>query len=57
MKGPSCGPEIVEAQNLFRGQYKVVEDHRFTLPLVGHERRLVVFERLDGEPFPEGTAQ
>lgn len=53
MKGPNCGSEVVEAQKLFEGTYRLIEDHKFTLPMIGHERRLVVFERLDGPEFSE----
>ena len=53
MKGPNCGSEIADAMRELKGSYKLVEDHKFTLPLIGHERRIAVFERLDGPRFED----
>ena len=45
MKGPGCGQEITEAQQNFKGAYKMVEDIRYDLPNTNQNRRLVVFEK------------
>ena len=47
MKGPHCDQEIQEAANRFQGQYQLFQDHPYCIPQTRHERRLVVFQRLD----------
>ncbi len=45
MKGPNCGQEVTQAQERFKGVYKMVDDIRYTLPHTRQNRRLVVFAR------------
>jgi 16S rRNA (guanine(527)-N(7))-methyltransferase RsmG len=47
MKGPGVDAELREARRDFEPSYKVTLDHAYRLPGTPHERRLVVFERLD----------
>ncbi|MFO0909419.1 MAG: RsmG family class I SAM-dependent methyltransferase [Isosphaeraceae bacterium] len=47
MKGPECDSEIVEARETHRGSFRLVADHAYTIPGTTHDRRLVVYERLD----------
>jgi 16S rRNA (guanine(527)-N(7))-methyltransferase RsmG len=47
MKGPGCDPEIVEAAQRFGGRFALVEDLAYRLGQTRHQRRLVIFERLD----------
>lgn len=42
-KGPNCGQEVTDGQQLFKGRYKMVEDIRYSLPATDQRRRLVVF--------------
>ncbi len=46
MKGPKVDAEIIEADKLFKNEYKLIEDHAFILPGTDHKRRVVVYERL-----------
>ena len=45
MKGPSCGQEITDAQQGFKGIYKMTADYKYDLPHTAQKRRLVVFTR------------
>lgn len=45
MKGPNCGQEVTEAQQGFKGVYRMCDDIRYTLPETDQKRRLVVFEK------------
>lgn len=47
LKGPAVDPEIVQANKRFEGRYKLVMDKAYTLPNTPHDRRLVVYQRLD----------
>jgi 16S rRNA (guanine(527)-N(7))-methyltransferase RsmG len=47
MKGPDCDLEIAESHLLHGDLFKLTADHRYTLPDSTHDRRLVVYERLD----------
>jgi 16S rRNA (guanine527-N7)-methyltransferase len=49
MKGPECDPEIAQARETHAGAFRLVADHAYTIPGTPHERRLVVYERLEGE--------
>jgi 16S rRNA (guanine(527)-N(7))-methyltransferase RsmG len=49
MKGPECGAEIARAAETHSGLFRLVADHAYTLPGSSHDRRLVVYERLEGE--------
>jgi len=50
MKGPQCDPEIREASARFTGSYRLELDRSYNIPHTPHERRLVVFRRID-EPL------
>jgi 16S rRNA (guanine527-N7)-methyltransferase len=45
MKGPNCGQEITDAQQEFKGVYKMTEDIKYSLPNSNQARRLVVFDK------------
>jgi len=47
MKGPGVDAELAEAKREFRASYRLLSDKPYTLPNTPHERRLVIFERLD----------
>jgi 16S rRNA (guanine(527)-N(7))-methyltransferase RsmG len=47
MKGPHCDEEMKEAATRLQGQYQLLQDHPYCIPRTRHERRLVVFQRLD----------
>ncbi len=51
MKGPRCDEEIQEALARFGNRFRLVEDHNYKIPDSPHERRLVVFERMDSPPW------
>ncbi len=51
MKGPDCDGEIAEAGRSHAGLFRIVADHAYTIPGTTHDRRLVVYERLDA-PAP-----
>lgn len=48
MKGPDCGVEIAEAAKTHATSFRLVADHAYTIPGTPHDRRLVVYERLEG---------
>jgi 16S rRNA (guanine(527)-N(7))-methyltransferase RsmG len=50
MKGPRCDAEIEEACDGFSGRFELLQDRSYRIPHTEHERRLVVFRRLD-EPL------
>jgi 16S rRNA (guanine527-N7)-methyltransferase len=45
MKGPSAEHEVSAALERFRRSYELVDDIDYTIPVIGHRRRLIVFER------------
>lgn len=47
MKGPGCGEEVQAAQTALTGLFRMKEDRAYQIPHTSHERRLVVFERID----------
>lgn len=47
MKGPNCEEEIAAAGNQFRHAYRLLHDLPYRIPTTPHERRLVVWQRLD----------
>ncbi len=51
MKGPDCDGEIGDAARSHASSFRLVADHAYTIPDTSHERRLVVYERLDS-PAP-----
>ncbi len=48
MKGPECSDEIHEARTSHAGIFALKADHAYTIPGTPHERRLVIYERLEG---------
>jgi 16S rRNA (guanine(527)-N(7))-methyltransferase RsmG len=50
MKGPGCEPEVETASNRFAGRYELRRNQVYRIGNTPHERRLVVFERLDVPP-------
>ncbi len=49
MKGPDCSDEVAEAAKSHAGLFRKVGDHAYSIPGTTHDRRLVVYERLEGE--------
>lgn len=47
MKGPGCDPEIAEAEERFGERFALKTDLAYRLGQTHHQRRLVIFERLD----------
>jgi 16S rRNA (guanine(527)-N(7))-methyltransferase RsmG len=56
MKGPRCGPEIERAQARFEKEFALVLDRPYHIPHTSHERRLLVYRRLD-EPLYQRRAR
>lgn len=50
MKGPGCDPEIEQVNRQFAGRFALVADRAYRIGQTEHERRLVVFRRLDAPP-------
>jgi 16S rRNA (guanine527-N7)-methyltransferase len=50
MKGPGCAQEMAEAALSHAGVFRLAADHAYTIPGTPHDRRLVVYERLQREP-------
>ena len=48
MKGPDCGAEILESAKSHAKLFRLVADHAYQIPGTPHDRRLVVYERLEG---------
>jgi 16S rRNA (guanine(527)-N(7))-methyltransferase RsmG len=49
MKGPDCEPEIAEARSTHSGSFRLVLDQSYQIPGTPHDRRIVVYERLETE--------
>ena len=49
MKGPECGDEVVEAERSHADVFRLSADHAYAIPGTPHRRRLLVYERLEGE--------
>ncbi len=49
MKGPSCGQEITDAQQYFKGRYRMTADYKYDLPHTNQNRRLVVFTKRESK--------
>jgi tRNA G18 (ribose-2'-O)-methylase SpoU len=47
MKGPDCDAEIHEAKGTHAKRFRLVADHAYQIPGTSHDRRLVVYERLE----------
>jgi 16S rRNA (guanine(527)-N(7))-methyltransferase RsmG len=56
MKGPDCSEEIAEAARTHADLFRLVADHAYSIPGTPHERRLVVYERLEGSRESGGAA-
>jgi 16S rRNA (guanine527-N7)-methyltransferase len=52
MKGPACDAEIARAAEDSGGLFRLRDDHAYQIPGTAYERRLVVYERLEGEAGP-----
>ena len=50
MKGPECDAEVAQARESHIGAFRLVADHTYSIPGTTHDRRLVVYERLEGDP-------
>ena len=49
MKGPDCEAEIVEARSTHAESFRLILDKSYQIPGTPHDRRIVVYERLEGE--------
>lgn len=47
MKGPHCEEELAAAEDQFRHAYRLVQNRAYLIPNTPHERRLIVWQRLD----------
>jgi tRNA G18 (ribose-2'-O)-methylase SpoU len=56
MKGPECADEIGQARESHAESFRLVADHEYAIPGTPHQRRLVVFERLEGGPVSPRAA-
>jgi 16S rRNA (guanine(527)-N(7))-methyltransferase RsmG len=59
MKGPDCDGEIAEARSTHAQSFQLVLDQKYQIPGTPHDRRLVVYERLEGgseNPTPASYA-
>ncbi|MGZ3743332.1 MAG: 16S rRNA (guanine(527)-N(7))-methyltransferase RsmG [Pseudobdellovibrionaceae bacterium] len=54
MKGPGVDPEIPMAVKEYGQYYRLIQDIPYTLPETPHHRRLVIFEKIQHAPLPEG---
>lgn len=52
MKGPNCEEEIAAVAEQYADDWRVVADHAYRLPVLGHARRLLVYERLSAPENP-----
>jgi 16S rRNA (guanine(527)-N(7))-methyltransferase RsmG len=48
MKGPDCDAEIAEARDSHAASFRLLADHAYQIPGTPHDRRLVIYERLEG---------
>ena len=49
MKGPECDAEINESRASHADLFRLIADHAYTIPGTTHDRRLVVYERTEGQ--------
>lgn len=47
MKGPNCDPEIEAALQRYQHRYRLLQNLPYSIPGTPHQRRLVVFQRID----------
>jgi 16S rRNA (guanine(527)-N(7))-methyltransferase RsmG len=52
MKGPGCDQEVEDAVKSRGTSFRLAADHAYTIPGTTHDRRLVVFERLESVESP-----
>ena len=52
MKGPECEDEVAEARQSHAGIFRLAIDQAYAIPGTTHQRRLLVYERLEGEAPP-----
>jgi 16S rRNA (guanine(527)-N(7))-methyltransferase RsmG len=52
MKGPGCDEEIADAAASHASSFRLAADHAYEIPGTPHQRRLVVYERLEGSDEP-----
>ncbi len=57
MKGPGCDDEIAEAAGSHAGSFRLAADHAYAIPGTPHQRRLVVYERLEGPVDPARSSR
>ncbi|HEV3164535.1 MAG TPA: 16S rRNA (guanine(527)-N(7))-methyltransferase RsmG [Isosphaeraceae bacterium] len=57
MKGPGCDAEIAQAEETHAGAFRLVANHSYTIPGTTHDRRLVVYERLEGRVRSRAAAR
>lgn len=50
MKGPGCDQEIENSLTAYHGKFELIEDTAYRIGQTQHQRRLVVFKRLDSPP-------
>ena len=50
MKGPGCDDEIEQAIHQYGACYRIIENAPYRIGQTTHERRLVIFQRLDEPP-------
>jgi 16S rRNA (guanine527-N7)-methyltransferase len=50
MKGPECDEEIEESLKAYERNYELIRDTAYRIGQTRHQRRLVVFKRLDSPP-------
>jgi len=55
MKGPDCDDEVAEARTSHADAFGLVLDHPYQIPGTPHDRRLVVYERLEGAGPEDGA--
>lgn len=48
MKGPECDAEIARAARSHAESFRLISDHAYSIPGTTHDRRLVIYERLEG---------
>ena len=57
MKGPECDAEIAEAEATRSLAFRFVADHAYDIPGTPHHRRLVIYERLEGDVLTPSEAR
>lgn len=50
MKGPECDEEIIESLKGYERSYELIGDTAYRIGQTQHQRRLVIFKRLDSPP-------